>query len=338
MVFAPSSLLNLRLSKLDSTMFQLPRYSFLSPSSTPLSDLPSPSFTALQQNSHFSSTLSPLPSSKQTPFGVALRSFDFAVPSAEAYAEAARLKGDEKTTETLERAAAAWTEYVEKAEAAKSIVVAQEAEREKTLLEGLAKIEGELKVTPLGTGSAVPSKYRNVSSTLLHLPRASPDAEQEYILLDAGEGTWGQIARRFGEGNKEKGEPSKEEVLRGIKMLFISHLHQDHHAGMVTILRERVKVRIFPVTPSSPLLTFLPPSLGSAQPLSCIHTYHRLPAQRSHLPLRATTTLRPWALPSRRRKRQVHREPLGGAGKDVDAGQSSVRLFLPLSASLLFRR
>lgn len=243
-VFAPSSLLNLRLSQLDSTMFQLPRYSFQDPSSPPLADL-APAFLPLQQNAHFTSTLVPLPASK-SPFGSILRSFDFAVPSEQADLEAARLKGNEKTPETLERAAAAWTEYVEKAKAAKTVVEAEEAEREKTPLEaqdGLSKIEGELAVTPLGTGSAIPSKYRNVSSTLLHLPRTSPEAEQEYILLDAGEGTWGQIARRFGDGNREKGEPSKEEVLRGVKMLFISHLHQDHHAGMAKILRERVKVR-----------------------------------------------------------------------------------------------
>lgn len=86
-------------------------------------------------------------------------------------------------------------------------------------------------VTPLGTGSAVPSKYRNVSSTLLHLPDGG------YILLDAGEGTWGQIARKFGSGAE-----GKEKILRELKCIFISHIHQDHHAGLATILRQRNQV------------------------------------------------------------------------------------------------
>lgn len=95
-------------------------------------------------------------------------------------------------------------------------------------LEGtrIASAGDDLKVTPLGTGSAVPSKYRNVSSTLLHLPGGA------YALLDAGEGTWGQLARRFG----EKGA---EDVLRELKFIFISHMHQDHHAGLVKIMQRR---------------------------------------------------------------------------------------------------
>ncbi|GAA5863071.1 hypothetical protein JCM8547_002788 [Rhodosporidiobolus lusitaniae] len=253
--FAPSALLNLRLSQLDSEMFQLPRYSFL-PSPSSLPGLPT-SLLPLQPNSHFTHTLDP---SDKSPFGSPIRSFDFPVPSAQADLEAARLKGHEKPAEVLERAAAAWEEYCHKAGEAKKVVEAEEKEREeeRKKLQGVEKVEGELVVTPLGTGSAIPSKYRNVSSTLLHLPRSvSKDEKQEYILLDAGEGTWGQIARRFGEGNQEKGEPSKDDVLRGIKMLFISHLHQDHHAGMARILRERVKLN---PPPSDPLTIVCPPN------------------------------------------------------------------------------
>ncbi|BGP19471.1 hypothetical protein JCM10213_006291 [Rhodosporidiobolus nylandii] len=252
-VFGPSSLLNLRLSQLDSAMFHLPRYSFL-PSPPTLPSVPA-SLQLLQQNSHFSSTLTPLPPSK-SPFGSMPRSFDFAVPSAEADLEAARLKGTEKTQETLDRAAAAWAEYVAKAADAKKAVEAEAAEQARKYEEGLWKAEGGLQVTPLGTGSAIPSKYRNVSSTLLHLPQQE-GREREYILLDAGEGTWGQISRRFGDGEKEKGEPSKEDVLRGIKLLFISHLHQDHHAGLSTLLRVRAQLN---PPPQDPLFIVCPPN------------------------------------------------------------------------------
>jgi len=248
--YGPASLLNLRLRQLDEHMFQLPRYSFLPPDAPSLPSLPAGA-SLLNPTSHFSSTLSPLPPAK-SPFGSTGRTFDFLVPSAEADVEAARLKGPEKPDETQQRAAAAWADYVEKARAAKQVVAAETAERASRHADpAVPSSEGELGVTPLGTGSAVPSKYRNVSGTLLHLPRASSADRTQYILLDAGEGTWGQIARRFGQGGAAAGEDGAEDVLRGLKMVFLSHLHQDHHAGISTILRHRAQVRLFELELSS---------------------------------------------------------------------------------------
>ncbi|KAG0141813.1 hypothetical protein CROQUDRAFT_663319 [Cronartium quercuum f. sp. fusiforme G11] len=91
-------------------------------------------------------------------------------------------------------------------------------------------------VTTLGTSSAVPSKYRNVSATLLHIPLNEQESPSDfyYVLLDAGEGTLGQIKRSFGQ--------RWEEVLRAIKLIFISHLHADHHSGLSSILIERSKL------------------------------------------------------------------------------------------------
>ena len=57
------------------------------------------------------------------------------------------------------------------------------------------------KVTFLGTGSGVPSKYRNVSAILIeNLPN-------QYIIMDCGEGTVFQIHRMYG---REKAK----EILR----------------------------------------------------------------------------------------------------------------------------
>ncbi|KAJ8585232.1 hypothetical protein M405DRAFT_773220 [Rhizopogon salebrosus TDB-379] len=86
----------------------------------------------------------------------------------------------------------------------------------------------DVTVVTLGTGSAIPSKYRNVSGTLLHIPEAG------YILLDAGEGTWGQLARNYGAGVWD--------VLRGLKCIFISHIHGDHHIGLAKILSIRQQI------------------------------------------------------------------------------------------------
>ncbi|WFD24287.1 ribonuclease Z [Malassezia equina] len=98
----------------------------------------------------------------------------------------------------------------------------------------------------LGTGSSVPSKYRNVLSTLVHVPN------EGYIILDAGESTYYQMARRFGPGRDGWGAPGSgqgiESVLSQLTMLFVSHIHGDHHMGVVRLLLERRKL-----APSSPL-------------------------------------------------------------------------------------
>ncbi|TIB94212.1 hypothetical protein E3Q19_00555 [Wallemia mellicola] len=93
-------------------------------------------------------------------------------------------------------------------------------------------------VTTLGTGSALPSKYRNVSSTLLQTPYG-------HILLDAGEGTWGQLSRRFGDRSRQTlprdGEEDAWDVLRNTKVIYLSHVHADHHIGLAKLLLLRAK-------------------------------------------------------------------------------------------------
>ncbi|GAA5821347.1 hypothetical protein JCM10212_000982 [Sporobolomyces blumeae] len=269
--FGPSALLNLRLSKLDPDMFRIPRYSFVSGETDPevgsitteTLRLPDGA-SSLSSNSHFNRTVSPLPPS-QNPFGSEVRSFNFSLGSETAEREAGRLKGTEKPLELQQKAEKFWEAYVEAAQAAKARVQVEETER-RAAGKATAKPEHDLVVTPLGTGSAIPSKYRNVSSTLLHLP-PRPDAggmskpEREYVLLDAGEGTWGQISRRFGAtrrmGPEGHEEDSAEDVLKGIKMIFISHLHQDHHAGLAMLLKKRAQLEP-PAT--DPLTIVAPPN------------------------------------------------------------------------------
>lgn len=83
---------------------------------------------------------------------------------------------------------------------------------------------GDAEIITLGTGSSQPSRYRNVSSTLLRVPG------QGSYLLDCGEGTLGQLKRTLG--------PSElKEVLRDLKMIWISHLHADHHLGMIAVIK-----------------------------------------------------------------------------------------------------
>lgn len=94
---------------------------------------------------------------------------------------------------------------------------------------GWSKTLDEPEIITLGTGSSHPSKYRNVSATLVRMP-----AEQGNVLLDCGENTVGQLKRTF---------PHAQylDVLRRTQALWISHLHADHHLGTVSFLQERAQ-------------------------------------------------------------------------------------------------
>lgn len=73
-----------------------------------------------------------------------------------------------------------------------------------------------------------------VSSTLVQIPNWGN------ILLDAGEGTWGQLVRFFGDDSACS--EGVWEALRDLKCVFISHIHGDHHIGLAKILAMRQRV------------------------------------------------------------------------------------------------
>lgn len=113
----------------------------------------------------------------------------------------------------------------------------------------------DVKIIPLGTGSAIPTKYRNGSSTLMlyscvHLITAIAVVSSTLIqipnhgniLLDAGEGTWGQLTRQFGQEDTISSSRNVWDVLRDLKCIFISHAHGDHHMGLANILEKRKTV------------------------------------------------------------------------------------------------
>ncbi|KAJ8922916.1 hypothetical protein NQ315_001458 [Exocentrus adspersus] len=80
----------------------------------------------------------------------------------------------------------------------------------------------------LGTGSCIPNKTRNTSSILLKI------SEKQNILLDCGEGTYGQIIRFFG-------QEEADQVLANTNAIYVSHLHADHHIGLIGVLQGRRK-------------------------------------------------------------------------------------------------
>lgn len=60
------------------------------------------------------------------------------------------------------------------------------------------------------------------------------------LLLDTGEGTWGQMARYFGTDRTR--DSNVWQALRELKCIFVSHAHADHHAGLAKILAMRQQV------------------------------------------------------------------------------------------------
>ncbi|KIW88236.1 uncharacterized protein Z519_11347 [Cladophialophora bantiana CBS 173.52] len=83
----------------------------------------------------------------------------------------------------------------------------------------------EPEIVTLGTGSAAPSKYRNVSSLLLRMPKGMGN-----YLFDCGEGTLGQLKRLY---HAEQ----LDDILCNLRGIWISHLHADHHLGTVSVLK-----------------------------------------------------------------------------------------------------
>ena len=82
----------------------------------------------------------------------------------------------------------------------------------------------DAEIITLGTGSALPSKYRNVSATLLRVPGWGN------VLLDCGENTLGQLKRVF--------EPQElRQVIKELRLIVISHMHADHHLGTVSVIK-----------------------------------------------------------------------------------------------------
>lgn len=82
-------------------------------------------------------------------------------------------------------------------------------------------------VVTLGTGSSAPSNYRNVSSTLVRVPTTNG---ARALLFDCGEGALNTLKRLYGPDGLRK-------RLHEIDTVYISHMHADHHLGLLTFIR-----------------------------------------------------------------------------------------------------
>lgn len=75
-------------------------------------------------------------------------------------------------------------------------------------------------------------------------------------MIDCGEGTYGQIVRFFG--------PEKaDEIVANINAIYVSHLHADHHIGLIGLLRGRKEVLRRLNIDKNPVLLFAPKQIAS---------------------------------------------------------------------------
>jgi len=91
-----------------------------------------------------------------------------------------------------------------------------------------------------------------VSATYVHF-----GGNRGGILLDSGEGTFGQLVRRFG-------SDEALQIILSLNCIFISHIHADHHLGLIRILclRNELISRIKNPESIPPLLVVGPRTLA----------------------------------------------------------------------------
>lgn len=103
----------------------------------------------------------------------------------------------------------------------------------KTSVDLNKSLKDQVDTLVLGTGSALPSTVRNVLSNIVRIPYVKDDGTSGYrsILLDGGENSFGTLRRIYKQEEVEM-------LLDELKMVYLSHLHADHHLGIVDFIRE----------------------------------------------------------------------------------------------------
>ncbi|KAI0076534.1 hypothetical protein K474DRAFT_1644863 [Panus rudis PR-1116 ss-1] len=251
--FTSVGTVQMKLHHLDHEMFPLPHFNLTAPQSisdTPLAEVPN--VHLMQSNMHFS--IRP-----EKPFEIVENIKDTFHP---VWRKEQPLTISPPTMASIRRSRSRSRSISPppmskngrpKSRASSPVIPVDESEKKVNKNEEWKKVA----VVPLGTSSASPTKYRNMSATLIQIPKWGN------ILLDAGEGTWGQLTRMFGLSNsyqnqdqnqkqKQSGETHTGgvwDVLRNMKCLYASHIHGDHHIGIAKILSKRKQMNPPPTSP-----------------------------------------------------------------------------------------
>ncbi|KAK7202472.1 beta-lactamase-like protein [Myxozyma melibiosi] len=118
-------------------------------------------------------------------------------------------------------------------------LITSERERESEMLFTDDKVteesreQEEVEVICLGTGSFMPSKYKNVTSTLVTDPTS-----QTSILLDCSESALAGILRAYGFDERKAAD-----AVRKVRVLVVSHMHSDHVLGVIIFVQRWIGLR-----------------------------------------------------------------------------------------------
>ena len=139
------------------------------------------------------------------------------------------------------------------------------------------KDDAHLTFTFLGTGAAAPSHRRSCSAILLTSPS---------FLLDCGEGALVKLMDVATEGSNSSESINSllHKKLLQLEGIFISHMHADHHTGLLTVLKKRIdairdSLHVNGKRRLRPLLILGPPALY--QVLTCYFLLFRLTEDES---------------------------------------------------------
>jgi len=93
----------------------------------------------------------------------------------------------------------------------------------------------------LGTGSAIPSKYRNVTGQFFHPGYAASSVDLPRhpvggVFIDCGEGSYGQLCLRYASHGVSAAAELVADLVADLKAIWVSHIHADHHLGLLALL------------------------------------------------------------------------------------------------------
>jgi len=104
----------------------------------------------------------------------------------------------------------------------------------------------------LGTQAMKPSGFCNVSGIYLRFWQ-----QNNYgFMLDCGEGSYFQLLHHYG-------ADKTRDLLKGLKVIYITHIHTDHHAGLLQMIRERDRVMQEDGIENDPLFLLIPYICGT---------------------------------------------------------------------------
>lgn len=104
-------------------------------------------------------------------------------------------------------------------------------------LDPTKSLKDQVETLILGTGSALPSTLRNVLCNIIRIPFNKKDDKNgkksgfRSIVLDAGENSFGSLRRLY--------QPEEVNmILDEMSIIYLSHLHADHHLGIIDFIKE----------------------------------------------------------------------------------------------------